>query len=354
MSVFTAPDFDNHEKVAFFSDPDSGLKAIIAIHSTVLGPAVGGCRMWKYKSEQDAINDVLRLSRGMSYKNAMADLGLGGGKSVIYGDSHTDKTPTLFRAFGRAVESMGGKYITAEDVGIDVADLQIVKTETEHVAGLAEGRAAASGDPSPYTAHGVFYGIKAAVEFRMKKKDLEGVNVNVQGVGHVGYPLCKELHAAGAVLTITDIHKEHVERAVREFGATAVGLDEIYAAEGDVFAPCALGAILNDDTIPKLKVKIIAGSANNQLAKNGVHGEELRKRGILYCPDYVINAGGIINVANEVHGRVVKPAEGMKKVEELYGVLMEVFTRAETTGQATAIVADHIAEQKIQAAKKAA
>ena len=354
MSVFSAPDFDRHEKVAFFSDPASGLKAIIAIHSTVLGPAVGGCRMWNYTCEQDAIDDVLRLSRGMSYKNAMADLGLGGCKSVLFGDPHKDKTAALFRAFGRAVESMGGKYITAEDVGITVEDLQIVKSETEHVAGLVEGRASASGDPSPYTAHGVFHGIKAAVEFRMKKKDLRGIRVNVQGVGHVGYPLCKELHAAGAILTVADIYGEYVARAVNELGAKAVHPDAIYAAEGDVFAPCALGAVLNDKTIPALKVKIVAGSANNQLANNGVHGEELRRRGILYAPDYVINAGGIINVANEVHRRVVKPEAGMKKVEEIYGTLGEVFRQAEQTGLPTARVADQIAERKIRAAQKAA
>ncbi|HXV73643.1 MAG TPA: Glu/Leu/Phe/Val dehydrogenase family protein, partial [Sphingomonadales bacterium] len=209
-------------------------------------------------------------------------------------------------------------------------------------------------DPSPYTAHGCFYGIRAAVEFRMKRKDLKGVRVNMQGVGHVGYPLCKELHESGAVLTVTDIHQEHIDRAVKEFGAKAVKPNEIYSVEGDVFAPCALGAIINDETIPQLKVQIIAGSANNQLAKNGVHGEELRRRGILYAPDYVINAGGIINVANEVHGRVVKPEAGMKKVEEIYGTLMEVFATAEKTGQPTARVADQIAEQKILAAKKAA
>lgn len=354
MSVFLDPDFDNHEKVAFFSEPASGLKAIIAIHSTALGPAVGGCRMWSYKSEPEAINDVLRLSRCMSYKNAMADLGLGGGKSVILGDPYKDKTPALFRAFGRAVESMGGKYITAEDVGIAVEDLQIVKAETEHVAGLVEGRASASGDPSPYTAHGCFYGIKAAVEFRMKKKDLRGVRVNVQGVGHVGYPLCRELHAAGAILTVTDIHQAYLDRAVKEFGAKVVAPDDIYGVEGDVFAPCALGAVINDGTVLKLKVKIVAGSANNQLATNGVHGEELRRRGILYAPDYVINAGGITNVANEVHRRVVKPEAGMKKVEEIYATLMEVFREAESSGEPTARVADRIAEQKIQAAKKAA
>lgn len=352
MSIFSTPDFDNHEKVAFFSDPSCGLKAIIAIHSTVMGPAVGGCRMWNYRSEQDAIKDVLRLSRGMSYKNAMADLGLGGGKSVIIGDPHQNKSANLFRAFGRAVESMGGQYITAEDVGITVDDMQIVKSATEHVAGLSQGREAASGDPSPFTAHGCVFGIKAAVQFKLKKNNLEGLRVNVQGVGHVGYLLCKELHSLGAVLTVSDIRQENIDRAVSEFHAAVVDPDAIYTTEADVFAPCALGAVINDDTLPKLNVKIIAGSANNQLANTYIHSEALLKRGILYAPDYVINAGGIINVANEVHGRKIKVADGLKKVEEIYNTLLEVFTQAEKTGATPASVADRIAESKINTARK--
>lgn len=352
MSIFSAPDFDSHEKVAFFSDKTCGLKAIIAIHSTVLGPAVGGCRMWNYHSEQDAINDVLRLSRGMSYKNAMANLGLGGGKSVIIGDPHHNKSPELFRAFGRAVESMSGKYITAEDVGITVDDMQIVKSVTEHVAGLNTGRETASGDPAPFTAHGCVYGIKAAVEFKLRKQSLEGLRVNVQGVGHVGYLLCKELHALGAELTITDIRQENIDRAVREFHAKAVDPDAIYTTEADVFAPCALGAVINDDTLPKLNVKIVAGSANNQLANAILHDKALLKRGILYAPDYVINAGGIINVANEVHGRKSNVVDGLKKVEEIYNTLLDIFTQAEKMGSPPGAVADRIAENKINSTRK--
>jgi leucine dehydrogenase len=350
MSVFSAVDYDNHEQVVFFSDQDTGLKAIVAIHSTVLGPAVGGCRMWNYASEQDAIDDVLRLSKGMSLKNAMADLGLGGGKSVIIGDPHTEKTPELFRAFGRMLDRLGGHYITAEDVGIDVADMQIVATQTKYVAGLETGDHP-SGDPSPYTAHGVFYGIRAAVEHRLGKKDLSGLTVLVQGLGHVGYNLCRELNEAGANLVVTDIDRDNVDRVTSEFGAKAVEPDAIFEQQGDVFAPCALGAILNDHTILKLKVPVVAGAANNQLKRNH-NGEELRRLGILYAPDYVINAGGIIQVANEVYGRDTNVGEGMRKVEEVYGTLMEVFNEADKEGKPTNQIADTIAGRRIEAARK--
>jgi len=349
MSVYTAADYDNHEQVVFFSDKDTGLKAIVAVHSTAMGPAVGGCRMWKYDTEQEAIEDVLRLSRGMSYKNAMADLGLGGGKSVIIADPHTDKSPELFRAFGRCIDRLGGHYITAEDVGIDVADMQTVATQTKFVAGLMTGDHP-SGDPSPFTAHGVFYGIKAAVEHRLGKKSLKGLTINVQGVGHVGYNLCRELHAAGVKLVVTDIEQENIDRAVKEFGAKAVDPEAIYEQEGDVFAPCALGAILNDHTVLKLKVPVVAGPANNQL-KRDHHGDELRRLGILYAPDYVINAGGIIQVANEVHGRDSNVKEGMKKVEEVYDTLMEVFKEADEEGKPTNLIADTIARRRIEAAR---
>lgn len=350
MTVFSQPDFDNHEQVVFFSDAKTGLKAIVAVHSTNLGPAVGGCRMWNYISEEEAVRDVLRLSKGMSYKNAMANLGLGGGKSVIMGDSKKDKTTEMMKAFGRAIGRLGGIYITAEDVGISVEDIQIAGTQTKWVAGLETGEAA-SGDPSPFTAHGVFYGIKAAVEHRLGKVDLTGVRVIVQGLGHVGYNLCRELHHAGALLVVTDIDQGNVERVVREFGAKAVHHDDIMTQEGDVLAPCALGAILNDDTIPHLNVPIIAGAANNQLARDK-NGEDLRARGILYAPDYVINAGGIIQVANEVHGRKSTHEGGMKKVEEVYETLMEVFKEAETEGKPTNEIADSIAKRRIAAGKK--
>lgn len=349
MSVFSAPDFDNHEQVVFFSDKKSGLKAIVAVHSTALGPAVGGCRMWNYPSEEEAVKDVLRLSRGMSYKNAMAKLGLGGGKSVIIADSKKDKTPELMKTFGRAIDRLGGLYITAEDVGISVEDMQLVGTETKWVAGLDTGEAA-SGDPSPFTAHGVFHGIKAAVKHRLGKDSLEGLRVIVQGLGHVGYNLCKELHEAGAKLVVTDIHQGNVDRVVKEFGANRVHVDDILRQEGDVLAPCALGAILNDETIPHLNVPIVAGASNNQLAR-AEHGEDLRARGILYAPDYVINAGGIIQVANEVHGRKTTHEDGMCKVEEIEETLLEVFAEADREGLPTSEVADTIAERRIAAGK---
>lgn len=349
MSVFSAPDFDNHEQVVFFSDSKTGLKAIVAIHSTALGPAVGGCRMWNYATEQDAVKDVLRLSRGMSYKNAMANLGLGGGKSVIIADSKKDKTPEMMQAFGRGIDRLGGFYITAEDVGITVEDIHLVGTQTKWVAGLETG-AAAAGDPSPFTAHGVFHGIKAAVKHRLGKDSLEGLRIIVQGLGHVGYNLSKELHEAGATLVVTDIEKANVDRVIKEFGARSVHVDDILKQEGDVLAPCALGAILNDETIPHLNVPIVAGAANNQLAR-AENGEDLRARGILYAPDYVINAGGIIQVANEVHGRQSTVEGGMSKVEEIEGTLLEVFAEAETKGLPTNKVADAIAERRIAAGK---
>lgn len=350
MSVFDSADFDNHEQVVFFSDKKTGLRAIVALHSTVLGPATGGCRMWNYATEQEAITDVLRLSRGMSYKNALADLGLGGGKSVIIGDAKKDKTPELMKAFGRCIERLGGHYISAEDVGIEVEDMEHAATETRFVVGLEKGDAA-SGDPSPFTAHGIFFGIKAAVKHRLGKDRLDGIRVIVQGLGHVGYKLCSELHEAGAKLTVTDINQNRIDTAVANFGAKAVALDAIIGEEGDVFAPCAMGAILNDENILKLNVPIVAGAANNQLERD-FHGEELRRLGILYAPDYVINAGGITNVANEVHGRKTTEQAGMKKVEEIYGTLLEIFQAADKAGKPTSRVADEIAEARINAARK--
>ncbi|MCK5576272.1 MAG: Glu/Leu/Phe/Val dehydrogenase [Sphingomonadales bacterium] len=351
MSVFSTEAFRDHEQVVFASDPETGLRAIIAVHSTALGPAVGGCRMWNYASEDDAIRDVLRLSRGMSYKNAMADLGLGGGKSVIIGDSAKDKTPELMRAFGRAVDQLGGRYLSAEDVGISVEDIEIAGTQTKYVAGLNKGEAA-SGDPSPFTAHGVFFGIKASVMHRLGKADLGGVKVAVQGLGHVGYTLCKELHEAGADLIVTDINTQNINRVVEDFGATAVATDDIVGQDVDVYAPCALGATVNDDSIDSIKAPIIAGAANNVLMEDR-HGEILRQRGVLYAPDYVINGGGIINVANEVHGRVVSAEDGMKNVENIYNTLTEIFKVSDKTGRTTNAIADEMAEARIKAGREA-
>ena len=286
--------FKGHEQVIYLHDKPTGLKAFIAVHDTSLGPAAGGCRMWNYANEMEALTDVLRLSRGMSYKNAIAGLNLGGGKAVIIGDSRTDKSEALFRAFGRMINSLGGKYISAEDVGISVSDMEIVAQETKYVAGLTKGDHA-SGDPSPFTATGTFLGIQAAVEHKWGLKSVEGLTVAVQGVGHVGYYLCRKLYAAGAKLLVSDINLDALNRVEQQFGAERVELDKILSADVDIFSPCALGAIINDDTLDHIKAKIIAGAANNQLHRDD-HGQALMDRDILYAPDYVINAGGIINV----------------------------------------------------------
>lgn len=349
MSVFSAESFDNHEQVLFCSDKETGLKAIIAVHSTAIGPGVGGCRMWQYASEEDAINDVLRLSRGMSYKNALAKLGLGGAKAIIIGDAKSQKSPELMQAFGRHVDSLSGRYITAEDVGMSVKDMEHVATQTRWVAGLVHGNAA-SGDPSPFTAHGVFCGIRASLKHLHGSNDLNGIRVSVQGLGHVGYNLCRELHEAGAELIVTDIHAEHLEPVVKEFGATAVAVDAIIGQDVDVFAPCALGAVINDETILQLKAKIVAGAANNQLAE-ARHGEALRERGVLYAPDYLINAGGIMNVANEIKGVPVTVEAGMAAVEVVYSALLEIYATAEQEGRPTSEIADEMARARIEAAK---
>ncbi|AOE49765.1 Glu/Leu/Phe/Val family dehydrogenase [Kangiella sediminilitoris] len=344
MAVFNLRAYDDHEQIVFCRDVDSGLKAIICVHDTNLGPAVGGCRMWDYNSDEGALIDALRLSRGMTYKNAMAGLKMGGGKSVIIGNSKTMKSEELFRAFGRFVDKLSGKYITAEDVGINPQDMAIVNKETNHVLGL-EGK---SGDPSPVTAYGVFTGLKAAVHHRLGRDDLDGLKVSVQGLGHVGYYLCRHLHEQGAQLVVTDINKESVDRVVDEFGAKAVDTDEIYHQEVDVYAPCALGATINDNTIPKLKASVVAGAANNQLAEDR-HGQILMEKGILYAPDYVINAGGIINVSFEEN---YDQAAALKKVDEIYGTLSEVFDASKSSGRPTNVIADEIARQRVAEAKK--
>lgn len=347
MAVFNLRAYDDHEKVVFCRDKDSGLSAIICIHSTALGPAVGGCRMWEYNSDEGALIDALRLSRGMSYKNAMAGLKMGGGKSVIIGNSKTMKSEALFEAFGRFVNNLNGQYYTAEDVGINPKDMAIVHRQTEYVLGL-EGR---SGDPSPVTAYGVYRGMKAAVKHRLGRDSLEGVKVAIQGIGHVGYYLCEHLKNEGAELFVTDINKEAIDRVVDTLGATAVDKDEIYSQDVDVYAPCALGATLNDVTIPKLKCSVIAGAANNQLAEDR-HGEVLKQKGILYTPDYVINAGGIINVSFEQNGQTYDKQAALNKVEEIYSTLSELFAVADKDGKTTNVVADEMARQRIAAAKK--
>lgn len=348
MAVFSLSDFADHEQVVFVSDDKSGLKAIIAVHNSNLGPALGGCRMWPYASEEEAVRDVLRLSRGMTYKSAMARLKLGGGKSVIIGNPRTDKTPALLAAFARALEQLNGRYIAAEDSGTSVADMKFMTQFTQHVAGIHDkpsDEGTRSGDPSPATAYGTFIGIQAAVKERLGRDSLDGLRVAVQGVGNVGYDLARQLKEAGARLWVTDIHREPLVQAGRELGATVVAPDEIFGLDVDVFAPCALGAILNDSTIPQLKASIVAGAANNQLAE-ARHGVELMKRGILYAPDYVINAGGIIDVYHERIG--FERAALIRHIEGIRDNLMEVFERAREEERPTAEVADAIAEERFR------
>lgn len=342
MSFFDLVDFDDHEQVVFCSDKKTGLKAIIAVHSTALGPAAGGCRFWNYANDEAALTDVLRLSRGMTYKNAMAGLKLGGGKAVIIGDPATLKSPELFKAFGAAVNNIAGRYYTAEDVNITTDDMATVNQVTDFVAGL-DGK---SGNPGPFTALGTFLGIKAAVKFKLGTDDLTGIKVAVQGLGSVGYSLCQKLHAAGAKLVVTDINPIALEKAANEFGADVVGLDEIYSQNVDVFSPCALGASINDGTIAQLKASIIAGCANNQLAE-ARHDQILKDKSILYVPDYVINAGGIINVALEIYPEPYCADEATKLVERIYDTLMNVFETAKEQDKPTGIVADEMAREII-------
>lgn len=350
LSVFSHPEFQQHEKVSFFHDAQTGLKAIIAIHNTTLGPALGGCRMWSYATDEEALRDVLRLSRGMTYKAAITGLPLGGGKSVIIGDARKDKTPELMRAMGRAVESLGGRYIIAEDVGTTVEDLSQLATQTKHAVGISHGEHA--GDPSPVTAYGVYIGLKAAVAHRLSRQDLRGLHVAVQGLGNVGYNLCRLLHADGVTLSVTDVQTDRVEKAVAEFGAVAVALDAIYDVACDVFAPCALGAILNADTLGRIKASVIAGAANNQLATMA-DGERLRAKNILYAPDYVINAGGLISVHYEHQARLkdqpMNKDEMMKHVEKIADTAAAIFAKADQDGITTALASDLLAEQRFAA-----
>ncbi len=349
MGAFDSTAFDTHEGVHFFNDPATGLRAIVAIHSTALGPAAGGCRMWSYASDEDALTDALRLSRGMSYKNAVAGLPLGGGKAVILRDPRHPPTPALFEAFGRAVEQLGGRYITAEDVGVSVGDMEAVARSTRYVCGLSQRNdGSAGGDPSPRTARGVFVGLRAAVRTRLGREDLDGLRVAVQGLGHVGMRLCGELHAAGARLVVADLDPEAVAQAGARFGARAVPTERILFEDVDVIAPCALGAVLSQQTIPHLHARIVAGAANNQLATEA-DGERLLERGILYAPDYVINAGGIINAAAEyLHS--MDAAQVDRKVEAIADTLADIFERSRATGMPTHRVADAMARQRLDAA----
>lgn len=336
----------DHEQLLFCQDNATGLKAIVAVHDTTLGPALGGTRMWNYKNELEALNDVLRLSRGMSYKNAISGLNLGGGKAVIIGDSKTQKSEALFRRFGRFVDSLGGKYITAEDVGISPKDMTWVNMETNHVVGLP-GK---SGDPSPVTAYGVYVGMKACVKAQTGNDSLAGKKVAVQGVGHVGEYLVKHLREEGAEIYITDIDQELLARISQENGATVVSPETIYDVDMDIYAPCALGATVNDQTLQRLKCSIIAGAANNQLGNEDIHGKIVMDRGILYAPDFMINAGGVINCYSEVKGLTAQWA--MDKASEIYNTTLEIINRSNSEGIPTYAIANKMAEERIEAIGK--
>lgn len=342
----TAVEAPDHQEVVRIEDRASGLVGYIAIHSTLRGPAAGGVRMRRYAQEVDALTDALRLSRGMTYKNAAADLALGGGKAVIIADPATQKTPELLEAFGMAVDSLEGRYWTAEDMGMSPADMARIGTRTSFVAGLADG-AFASGDPSPITARGIFYAIRTAAKHRLGSVDLTGRTVAVQGLGHVGHYLCGYLHQAGAKLIVTDIDSAQVARVAELYGATAVAPDAIYGVDADIFAPCAIGAILNAETIPQLKVSVVAGGANNQLATPD-DGKRLHARGILYAPDYVANGGGIINVATEIQQISGREAWVAEKLTALDRTMDRILTRARTLSVSPAEVADAIVDEILQ------
>jgi len=332
-----------HEQLLFCNDEETGLKAIIAIHSTVLGPSLGGTRMWKYANEMEALNDVLRLSRGMTYKNSISNLNLGGGKAVIIGDSHTMKSEAFFRRFGKFVESLSGKYITAEDVGISPEDMGWVSKETKHVVGLP-GK---SGDPSPVTALGVYMGMKACAKIQFGSDSLEGKKIAVQGVGHVGEYLVKHLTNEGAEVFISDIYQQTLDRVSSAYNATVVAPQDIYDIDMDIYAPCALGATINDDTLAKLSCSIIAGAANNQLKNESIHGAAVMNKGIIYAPDYAINAGGVINCFSEVHGLSSEWAH--TKAEEIYQTIFNIVSRSQSEKLPTYQIANAIAEERIKA-----
>lgn len=334
----------DHEQVLIARDEASGYHGIIAIHSTLLGPAVGGTRFWNYASEQEALTDALRLSHGMTYKNALAGLPLGGGKSIIIGDNKSPNREALLRAHGRFVETLNGRYITAEDVGTSPADMEIMRRETQHVAGLL-GR---SGDPSPFTARGVFRAIQASSKFRWNRDELSGVTVALQGCGNVGYNLAKLLHNAGAKLIVTDVHHKNLSRVVDELPVETVHPSEIFSVPADVFAPCALGGVINDQTIPELKVQIVAGAANNQLLEER-HGAMLQERNILYAPDYVANVGGVLNGCTELFGWTAE--ESLTKVDQIYDTTLRVFESAQAQGITTNEAANRLAEERLRRAR---
>ncbi len=336
----------NHEQLLFCNDNATGLKAIIAVHNTVLGPALGGTRMWTYNNELEALNDVLRLSRGMTYKNSISGLNLGGGKAVIIGDSRSMKSEALFRRFGKFVNSLAGKYITAEDVGISPIDMKWVSMETDHVVGLP-GK---SGDPSPVTAHGTYVGMKACAKVQFGSDSLSGKKVLVQGVGHVGEYLVEFLSKEGAEIYISDIHEPTLKRVSETYGAKVIPVNDVYDIDMDIYAPCALGATVNDETLSKLKCSIIAGAANNQLKSEDIHGQAVMDQGIIYAPDFALNAGGVINCYAEVKG--LSPEWAMNKADDIYDTIKNIVDRSKTEGVPTYQIANKMAEERIEAIGK--
>ncbi|MBM7569722.1 Leu/Phe/Val dehydrogenase [Aquibacillus albus] len=348
MELFSYMETYDYEELVFCQDKQSGLKAIIAIHDTTLGPALGGTRMWTYQTEEEAITDALRLARGMTYKNAAAGLNLGGGKTVIIGNPNKDKNEAMFRAFGRFIQGLNGRYITAEDVGTTVEDMDIIHEETDFVTGISPAFGS-SGNPSPVTAFGVYKGMKACAKHVYGTDILEGKKIAVQGIGSVAFALCDYLHKEGANLIVTDINKEAVKHAVDAYNAKAVDPDDIYSVDCDIFSPCALGATINNQTIPQLKAKIIAGAANNQL-KESKHGDELHEKGIAYAPDFVINAGGVINIADELNG--YNKDRALKRVETIYDKILKVFQISNQENIPTYQAAEKMAEERIQILKQ--
>lgn len=349
MAIFEHIETMGHEQVAFCHDKETGLKAIIAIHDTTLGPALGGCRMWDYKSEAEALVDVLRLSKGMTYKAAVSGLNLGGGKSVIIGDPKKLKSEALFRTFGRFVNSLNGRYITAEDVNIRVKDIEQAALETPYVTGVTS-RLGGSGDPSPVTAWGVYHGIRAAVKHKLGKSSLDGVKVAVQGCGAVGSHLVSYLCGDNAKVYVSDIDEDKVSALVEKLGVEAISNDDAHKVETDVYAPCALGAILNSKSIPELKASIVAGAANNQLLDEQVDSAMLSERDILYAPDYVINAGGLINVYQELQGYDKEAA--LAKASGIYDTLLAIFEKADEQGISSINASNQIAEKRIESIKR--
>ena len=339
-----------HEQIVFCQDEETGLKAIIAVHSTVLGPALGGTRMWAYNNELEAINDVIRLSRGMTYKASISGLNLGGGKAVIIGDAKTQKTDALMQKFGEFVNRLSGNYITAEDVGMTTHDMEMVRLKTKHVTGIPQSMGG-SGDPSPVTAYGVYMGMKAAAKYKWGDDSLKGKKIAVQGIGHVGENLVKHITEEGAIVTINDISDDRLDAVAAKYGSTIVKGDAIYDVDMDIYAPCALGATVNTDTLNRLNCSVIAGAANNQLLDENVHGKMAMDKDIIYAPDFLINAGGLINVYSELKGYDSEKA--MEKTKEIYNTTLDILKKSELEGITTHEAAKRIAEARVEEVRKA-